>query len=114
MKSAKTNSQLGNDPEMCEKLIPKYELGCKRILFSLMEFLPLFVDRRRKMRPTLVADEVAEVTEDGISTKKGEHIPADLIGRHQIEIFIRILCDIVGYQFTARASTSRRAYAVSA
>ena len=57
------NSQLGNDPDMCEKLIPKYELGCKRILFSLMEFLPLFVDRRRKMRPTLVTDEVAEVTE---------------------------------------------------
>ena len=108
------NSQLGNDPDMCEKLIPKYELGCKRILFSLMEFLPLFVDRRRKMRPTLVTDEVAEVTEDGISTKKGEHIPADLIGRHQSEIFILILCDIFDHQCTARGSTSRRAYAVSA
>ena len=114
MKSAKTNSQLGNDPEMCEKLIPKYELGCKRILFSLMEFLPLFVDRRRKMRPTLVADEVAEVTEDGISTKKGEHIPADLIGRRQEERCMKVMCDTFDYQCTARGSTSRRAYAVSA
>merc|ERR1719507_1764425 len=57
--------QLGNDPDMCEKVIPKYELGCKRILFSLGEFLPLFVDRRRKVRPTLVTADVAEVTEDG-------------------------------------------------
>ena len=80
-KSAEIIPQLGNDPDMCKKLIPKYELGCKRILFSLMEFLPLFVDRRRKVRPTLVADDVSEVTEDGISTKKGEHIPADLIGK---------------------------------
>ena len=77
-------SQLGNDPDMCEKLIPKYELGCKRILFSLGEFLPLFVDRRRKVRPMLVTDDIAEVTEDGITTKKGEHIPADLIGKQEI------------------------------
>ena len=92
---------------MCEKLIPKYELGCKRILFSLMEFLPLFVDRRRKMRPTLVTDEVAEVTEDGISTKNGEHIPADLIGRHQSEIFAKILCDISCACFTMTGNGSR-------
>ena len=69
---------------MCEKLIPKYELGCKRILFSLGEFLPLFVDRRRKVRPTLITDDIAKVTEDGVTTKKGEHIPADLIGKQEV------------------------------
>jgi hypothetical protein len=74
--------QLGNDPTFCSKLIPKYEFGCKRITFSLGEYLPLFVDKaRRKNRPVvLVTDPIVEMTERGIKTDK-EELDFDLIGK---------------------------------
>ena len=65
---------------MCAKMIPKHEFGCKRQVFSLGEYLPLFVDRKRKTRPVLVTDPIKEITETGIRTEK-ENLEFDLIGK---------------------------------
>ena len=58
---------------MCEKLIPKYELGCKRILLT-SDFVPLFT--RDNCR--LVTEPIQRITETGVTTTT-EHIRLDTI-----------------------------------
>ena len=67
-------SKLNNDPELCEKLIPKYELGCRRITPG-SDYLEAFV------RPTvhLTNSPITRVTEDGILTEDGVSHKFDVI-----------------------------------
>ena len=68
--------QIKNDPSLAEKLIPSYDLGCKRVLFT-NEYLPIFVEGNDP-RAELVTDPVEEITETGIKTKHG-HFDLDVI-----------------------------------
>lgn len=57
-----------------EKLIPKYTLGCKRVIFDTD-----FCKALHRPNFDLNWDGVERITEDGVLTKKGEKIPFDII-----------------------------------
>ena len=62
------------DEDLRKKLIPDYELGCKRILRS-DDYYPAL----NRDNVSLVTDGVAEIKENGILTTAGEFIEADVI-----------------------------------
>lgn len=62
------------DPELCKKLIPTYDMGCKRITPS-DTYLPAF----NKSNVHLVTENIAEITETGIKTRDGVDHPLDAI-----------------------------------
>lgn len=49
-----------HDPALASKVIPDYELGCKRIIFT-HDFLPIFKNKHC----SLIDEEIVEVTENG-------------------------------------------------
>ncbi|EMD34215.1 hypothetical protein CERSUDRAFT_117114 [Gelatoporia subvermispora B] len=57
-----------------EQLMPKYPMGCKRLVIDTG-----YLTAMRRPNLTLTWDGVAEVTEKGITTKKGELVPLDVI-----------------------------------
>ncbi|KIV82362.1 hypothetical protein PV11_04481 [Exophiala sideris] len=66
--------KLGNDPELCEKLIPNWELGCRRITPG-SGYLESF------LRPNvhLIQSSIKEVTEDSVVTDDGETTQVDVL-----------------------------------
>lgn len=62
------------DPEVAEKLIPDYRLGCKRILKT-DNYVPVY----NRENVELVTDGIAEITPDGIRAKDGTFREADVI-----------------------------------
>ena len=62
------------DPDLIEKLTPKYPIGAKRILFS-DSYYPALA----RENVTLETDAIDEIKEDGITTKSGTHYPHDVI-----------------------------------
>jgi cation diffusion facilitator CzcD-associated flavoprotein CzcO len=62
------------DPELRRKLTPSYPLGCKRVLQSDRWYPALQRDNVE-----LVAERVAELTADGITTEDGVHRPCDAV-----------------------------------
>lgn len=70
-------SQLQNNPELADKVIPKYAVGCKRIIRS-QRFLPALL----RDNVELVTDRLAKVEANGIvlDTKQGARkIEADMV-----------------------------------
>ena len=68
-------SQVNGDKNLAEKLTPKYEIGCKRILL-INDYLPIFVN---KPNAHLINDSIEEFTETGIKTNDGQEIDLDLV-----------------------------------
>lgn len=66
--------QTVKDPEVCEKLIPKYPMGCKRITPS-DHYLPTF----NKPNVKLVTEGIDKFTETGIVTNDGQHLDVDVV-----------------------------------
>lgn len=62
------------DPELCKKLIPSYDMGCKRITPS-DTYLAAF----NKENVHLVTESIQEFTETGIRTKDGKDHEVDAI-----------------------------------
>jgi cation diffusion facilitator CzcD-associated flavoprotein CzcO len=62
------------DPAIREKLTPRYQIGCKRILVS-DDFYPAISRANVK----LVTDEIGEITARGIQTRDGAHYDVDHI-----------------------------------
>lgn len=62
------------DPVLQEKMIPKYEMGCKRILMS-NEYYPAVA----RDYVEVVSDSIASVDENGIYTNDGQFRPVDVI-----------------------------------
>ena len=48
------------DPKLSEKVIPDFEVGCKRVIFT-HDFLPIFLEKHC----TLITDDIQEITEKG-------------------------------------------------
>ena len=61
-------AQLDNQSSLTSKLIPKYNLGCKRVLLS-DDFLPVF---KKNRNCHLVTDNIECVTANGVKTEKEE------------------------------------------
>lgn len=62
------------DPEIRKKLIPDYQLGCKRVLVS-DDYYPAF--NRSNVR--LITESIGEITPEGIRTENGQKFPVDAI-----------------------------------
>jgi cation diffusion facilitator CzcD-associated flavoprotein CzcO len=62
------------DPELRRKVIPKDEIGCKRIMLT-DDWYPTLT----KPNVELVSDRIAEVTPTGIRTQSGSERPADVL-----------------------------------
>ena len=62
------------DPELQEKLTPKYHMGCKRITPS-DTYLKTFNNANVK----LVTEKITKITETGIETEDGKHQEFDTI-----------------------------------
>ena len=67
-------AQLDNKAYLTSHLIPKYNLGCKRVLLS-DDFLPVF---KKNKNCHLVTDAIEHVTANGIKTEK-EELKLDMI-----------------------------------
>ena len=67
-------SSLNHDPELCEKLIPKYELGCRRVTPG-NGYLEAFT----QSNVHLTNSAIAEVKPDGVFTDDGNFHPCDVI-----------------------------------
>lgn len=70
--------QLNGDKDLVEKLIPKYEFGCKRVLIS-NKYLDTFLRPNVKLH----VDPITIVDSDSITTQTGK--------RQQIDV--RLLCN---------------------
>ncbi|SMQ46884.1 unnamed protein product [Zymoseptoria tritici ST99CH_3D1] len=68
------SEKLNNDTELCEKLIPKYELGCRRITPG-TGYLEAFTQSNVKLEN----NEISHISAKGIHTKKGEFHKLDVI-----------------------------------
>jgi cation diffusion facilitator CzcD-associated flavoprotein CzcO len=62
------------DPELLKKLIPDYEVGCKRILLT-DDFMPAL----QRDNVSLHTDGISHFTRDGLETQGGEKIEADCV-----------------------------------
>ena len=62
------------DPELREKLTPKFTMGCKRVLLS-----NTYYPAMAKETTHLVTDSISEITETGITTVDGKHHELDVI-----------------------------------
>lgn len=62
------------DPDKLRKLIPDYQIGCKRILIS-NDWYPAI----NQSNVNLVTDAIREIAPDGVVTADGEHYPVDAI-----------------------------------
>jgi len=66
--------QVNGDVKLAEKLTPKYEIGCKRLL-GMNDFVPMFAN---KPNAHLITEGIEEFTETGIKSKTGQEIDLDL------------------------------------
>lgn len=62
------------DPELREKLTPKYGFGCKRPSFS-SDYYPAF----NRPNVDLVTDPITEITPEGVRTSEPRDYPADIL-----------------------------------
>lgn len=67
--------QLNGDETLIEKMTPKYEIGCKRIL-TINDYLPMFVNNSNAH---LISEPIEEFTETGIKAKGQKEITLDLV-----------------------------------
>jgi cation diffusion facilitator CzcD-associated flavoprotein CzcO len=67
-------AKLNHDPELCEKLIPKYELGCRRITPG-TGYLEAFTQQN----VALETNEISHISSKGIHTKNGAFHELDVI-----------------------------------
>lgn len=65
--------KLNHDPILCEKLIPNWELGCRRITPG-AGYLESFLLPNVHLTPS----QIAEITTDAVKTEDGQTYPIDL------------------------------------
>lgn len=66
--------KLNNNPDLCEKLIPKWGLACRRITPAAG-----YLETLQKSNVEIVTEGVADVTEDSVSTADGRTWKVDVL-----------------------------------
>ena len=66
--------KLNNNPELCEKLIPKWELGCRRITPG-QGYLESFT----RDNVQLTNSSITSIDATGIHTEEGKHYEVDVV-----------------------------------
>ena len=69
-------AQVNYDQELIEKVIPNYEIGCKRIVFS-TQYLPMLANNKDKVK--LITEPIKEMTGQGVRTKDGKESKFDVV-----------------------------------
>jgi cation diffusion facilitator CzcD-associated flavoprotein CzcO len=100
-------TQVSGDKELAEKLTPKYEIGCKRILL-MNDFIPMFVN---KSNAHLITDSIEEITETGIMTKSS----AGQSAVYEVDLIVmatgfHIEDSICGFKTIGKNGTNLREY----
>jgi cation diffusion facilitator CzcD-associated flavoprotein CzcO len=72
--SLRTLRRQVRDPELRDKLTPRYAMGCKRVLIS-NDYWPALT----KSNVDVVTSGIQQITGDGLVTEDGTHHPADTI-----------------------------------
>src|SRR5579885_887853 len=72
---ANIKRQIGDDPELLEKVIPKYPPFVKRVLVDNGAWFAAL----KRDNVDLITEEIREIVPDGIVDAKGHHYPADII-----------------------------------
>ncbi|KAH6693884.1 cyclohexanone 1,2-monooxygenase [Plectosphaerella plurivora] len=72
--AAQMAEKLNHDPELCAKLIPKWELGCRRITPG-----PGYLESFLQPNCDVTSSAITEVTERGIRTADGKEFECDVI-----------------------------------
>lgn len=71
---AQMAEKLNHDPDLCEKLIPKWELGCRRVTPG-----PGYLDSFTKPNCSLTNSPITHVTDKGVITADGKEFECDII-----------------------------------
>lgn len=66
--------KLNHDPDLCEKLIPKWELGCRRVTPG-----PGYLEAFTKPNCSLTNSPITAVTETGLKTQDGQEYQCDVL-----------------------------------
>ncbi|CAI4212651.1 unnamed protein product [Parascedosporium putredinis] len=74
MASAQMAEKLNHDPVLCEKLIPKWELGCRRITPG-----PGYLECFLKPNCHLTDSGIVRITENAVVTADGKHHEVDVV-----------------------------------
>lgn len=72
--TAQMKEKLGHEPDLCEKLIPKWELGCRRVTPG-----PGYLDSFTKPNCSLTNSPITHITDNGIATADGKVFECDII-----------------------------------
>lgn len=71
--SAQMAEKLNHDPVLCEQLIPKWEIGCRRVTPG-----PGYLESFLKPNCSLTSSPITRITEKGILTADGEEFECDV------------------------------------
>lgn len=71
--SAQMAEKLNHDPELCRQLIPKWEIGCRRVTPG-----PGYLESFSKPNCSLTSSPIIRVTEKGVVTADGEEFECDV------------------------------------
>jgi len=77
-------AKLGHDPELCEKLIPNWEVGCRRITPG-----PGYLEAFTKPNCHLTNSLITQITDNAVHTEDGKIYEVDVGMSHRAQ-FIRI------------------------
>ncbi|KAI3559758.1 cyclohexanone 1,2-monooxygenase [Colletotrichum abscissum] len=72
--AAQMAEKLGHDPELCEKLIPKWELGCRRITPG-----PGYLESFLRPNCNITNSAITSVSKNGVHTADGKFYECDVI-----------------------------------
>jgi cation diffusion facilitator CzcD-associated flavoprotein CzcO len=71
--SAQMAEKLNHDPVLCEKLIPKWEIGCRRVTPG-----PGYLESFSQPNCSLTNSRIIGVTETGVKTEDGQEFECDV------------------------------------
>lgn len=79
--------KLQHDPELCAKLIPNWEVGCRRITPG-AGYLESFLQPNVQLKQS----SIAEITEDSVITTDGVKYPVD-VGKYKCPSSFSVGCE---------------------
>ncbi|KXG46721.1 uncharacterized protein PGRI_034670 [Penicillium griseofulvum] len=72
--TAQMAEKLNHDPVLCEQLIPKWEIGCRRVTPG-----PGYLEAFSKPNCSLTSSPITKITEKGVVTADGEEFECDVL-----------------------------------
>ncbi|GAM33513.1 hypothetical protein TCE0_011r00460 [Talaromyces pinophilus] len=72
--TAQMAEKLNHDPDLCEKLIPKWEIGCRRVTPG-----PGYLESFSKPNCSLTNSPITQITENGVVTADGQEYECDVL-----------------------------------